>query len=277
MDELIDILLDTGIDVLKILPFLFAAYLFLEWMEQESGHKLENMLEQHKRLAPAVGAGLALFPSCGFSGAASSLYSTGVISLGTLIAVYLSTSDEMLPIMLSSGFSWTKILPILLTKLAGALLAGYVLDLLIPKKKIDIEEFCEREHDDHSHGILHSTLLHTAQVAVWLFIITLLFNGIVALIGEQTLRHFIASYPNRSVLVCGLVGMIPNCASSVLLSTMYMEGVISFASVCTGLLANAGTGIMILWRVNPNKKDNAKIMLILWGFSLLFGYLINLI
>lgn len=277
MGILIDLLIDTVADTLKIVPFLFLAYLLLEWLEQEHEHKLEQMLERHRRLAPAVGACLALFPSCGFSGASSSLYTTGVISLGTLMAVYLSTSDEMLPIMISSGASWKTILPILFVKLIAAFFFGYVIDFAIPKKKINVDELCEREHDDHSHGILHSVILHTAHVAVWLFVITFLFNGIIELIGENTLRSFIASYPNRSVLVCGLVGMIPSCASSVLLSTMYMEGVITFASVCTGLLANAGTGIMILWRVNPDKKDNMKIMLILWGCSFLFGWLLNLV
>ena len=271
MGIIIDLLLDTIEDVLKIVPFLLAVYFFLEWMEQEHEHKLENLLETHRKLAPAAGALLALFPSCGFSGASSSLYATGVISLGTLMAVYLSTSDEMLPIMVTAGAAWHTILPVLLVKLVAAFVFGYIIDRLVPKKKIDINEFCEREHDDHSHGLFHSVLLHTLEVSAWLMVITFLFNGAVKLVGEETLRAFISSYPNKSVLLCGIVGMIPNCASSVLLTTMYLEGVISFPAVCTGLLANAGTGIMILWRVNPGWKENIKIMLLLWGCSLLSG------
>ena len=273
---LMDVITDSFVDVIKIVPFLFVIYLLLEFMEHEAGHKMEHFLERHRRLNPIMGTLMGLIPSCGFAGAASSLFATGVISAGTLIAVYLSSSDEMLSIMLSMRTPVSQIWPILLVKFIIAGIAGMLIDLFSPKRSIDVEEFCEREHDDHSHGIFYSALMHTLQVAIWLLVITLIFNLFVAWIGEDNLRAFVASYPNQSVLVSTLVGMIPSCASSIVLTKMYLEGVIGFAAVCAGLLVNAGTGMMVLWRVNPSMKENFKIMFLTWISGLAGGLLIEL-
>lgn len=275
MATVMDVLLDTLLDILKLLPFLFLTYLLLEWMESETEHRFEHMLESHRSLAPLSGTLLGLVPSCGFSSAASSLYATGVISGGTLAAVYLSTSDEMIPIMISQHADFAKVWPVLAVKVIFGLTAGYALDFFSRRRKIDVGSFCEREHDDHSHGILHSAVMHTLQIAAWLFAITLLFNGLVEIIGEETLRGFVAMYPNKSVLVCTLIGMIPSCASSIILSTMYLEGIISFAAVCAGLLANAGAGIMVLFRVNPKLKDNLAIIFYVWIVSAAAGLILS--
>lgn len=274
---LMDVVLDTLMDVLKIIPFLFVIYLFLEFLEQEAGHKMEHFLEKHRRMSPLIGTLFGITPSCGFAGAASSLFATGVISTGTLIAVYLSSSDEMLSIMLSMQTPFSVIWPILAVKIVIAVIAGMLIDAFSKKRNIDIERFCEREHDDHSHGIFYSAMMHTLQVTVWLLLITLGFNLIVAWIGEDNLRAFVAAYPNQSVLVSTLVGMIPSCASSILLTKMYLEGVIGFAAVCAGLLVNAGTGMMVLWRVNPNLKENFKILFLTWAAGLAGGLIIELI
>jgi hypothetical protein len=246
-------------------------------MEHEAGHKMEHFLEKHRRLNPIMGTIMGLIPSCGFAGAASSLFATGVISAGTLIAVYLSSSDEMLSIMLSMQAPFSKIWPILFVKLIVAGIAGIIIDRFSKKRSIDVEEFCEREHDDHAHGIFYSAAMHTMQVTVWLLLITLVFNLIVAWIGEDSLRMFVSSYPNQSVFAATLIGMIPSCASSILLTKMYLEGVIGFAAVCAGLLVNAGTGMMVLWRVNPNLKENFQIMFLTWLCGLIGGLLIELI
>lgn len=276
MELILDVLLDTIEDVIKIIPFLFVIYLLLEWMEQETGHKMEHFLEKHRRLNPFAGTLFGLFPSCGFASAASSLYATGVISAGTLIAVYLASSDEMISIMISSHAPISKVLPILLVKLIVGLVCGYLFDSISKHRKINVAAFCEEEHDDHSHGILHSTLLHTIEVTIWLFVITFAFNFFVAFIGEDTLRTFIMSYPNKSVFVCSIVGLIPSCASSILLTTMYLEGVVTFPAVCAGLLVNAGTGIMVLFRVNHNNKDNFLIIFVTWLCSVISGLLLDL-
>lgn len=272
-----DILIDTVIDVLKIIPYLFVIYLLLEWMEQETGHKMERFLEKHRRMNPLAGTLFGLLPSCGFASAASSLYATGVISAGTLIAVYLASSDEMLSIMISMKAPFSKIWPILLVKLIVGLIAGYTLDTFSRHRMIDVDAFCRQEHDDHAHGILHSACKHTLEVTIWLLIITFLFNGFVEWIGEDTLYTFVTNHPNQSVVVSTIVGMIPSCASSILLTTMYMDGVISFASICAGLLVNAGTGMMVLWRVNKNYRDNLKILLMTWIFGLVSGFIIDLL
>ncbi len=272
---LMDVLLDSFTDVLKIIPFLFVIYLLLEFMEHQAGHSMEHFLEKHRRLNPIMGTLMGIIPSCGFAGAASSLFATGVISAGTLIAVYLSSSDEMLSIMISMRTPFSQIWPILLVKFIIAGIAGMIIDVFSPKRNIDVEEFCEREHDDHSHGIFYSALMHTLQVAVWLLVITFVFNLFVAFIGEDNLRMFVAAYPNQSDLVSTLVGMIPSCASSIVLTKMYLEGVIGFAAVCAGLLVNAGTGMMVLWRVNPSLKENFKILFITWICGLIGGLLIE--
>lgn len=272
---LMDVILDSLMDVIKIIPFLFVIYLLLEFMEHQAGHTMERFLEKHRRLNPVMGTLMGIIPSCGFAGAASSLFATGVISAGTLIAVYLSSSDEMLSIMISMQTPFQKIWPILAVKFVIAGIAGTIIDLFSKKRNIDVEEFCEREHDDHSHGIFYSACMHTIQVAVWLVIITFIFNLFVAWIGEDNLRMFVAAYPNQSVLVSTLVGMIPSCASSILLTKMYLEGVIGFAAVCAGLLVNAGTGMMVLWRVNPNMKENFKILFLTWICGLAGGLLIE--
>ncbi len=277
MELILDILLDTFEDVLKIVPFLFCIYLILEWMEQEAGHKMEHFLEKHRKINPLAGTLFGLLPSCGFAGAASSLYATGVISAGTLVAVYLASSDEMMSIMISKQAPLSLMLPILGIKLIVGIIAGYLLDTLSRHRAINVQEFCEAEHDDHSHGILYSSIMHTIEVAIWLFIITFLFNGFVEWIGQDTLYQFIVNHPNKSVLVSSLVGMIPSCASSILLTTMYIEGVITFPAVCAGLLVNAGSGMMILFRVNRNMKDNLMILFVTWFFGLASGFILDLL
>ncbi len=274
---LIDTLLDTLLDVIKITPILFLIYLLLEWMEHQAGHKMERFLERHRRLNPLAGTIFGLLPSCGLAGASSSLYATGVISAGTLITVYLASSDEMLSIMISMHVSWSKIWPILLVKLIVGLAAGYMIDIFSRHRTIDIESFCEREHDDHSHGIFYSALTHTVQVFAWLLVITFVFNTVVGIIGEETIRSFILAHPNQSVLVSTFVGIIPSCASSIVLTKMYIDGVLSFAAVCAGLLVNAGTGMMVLWHVNPNWKDNVKILVVTWACGLIAGLVLQLI
>lgn len=273
---MVDVLLDTIMDVVKLLPFLFLTYFFLEWLEAQTDSKFENILKKHEKLSVIYGSILGLFPSCGFSSVASSLYATNVISAGVLVAVFLSTSDEMLALMFSSGASPSIYLPILLVKLIVAIPAGFILHFLVKKKDINIDEFCEREHDDHDKGILYSALIHTIQVTIWLFIITLLLNGLVELIGSETIQEFVSRNNKISIIVCALLGLIPNCASSIILSSMYLESIISFPAVCAGLLANAGTGAIVLFRVNPKIKENLLILLYIFVVALISGFILQL-
>lgn len=277
MEMIQEVLLDSLLDTVKLIPFLFLVYLFLEWLEHETTGKMEQFLQAHKPVAPIVGSFLGLLPECGVSTAASSLYTTGVISVGTLIAIFLSTSDEMLPIMISAQAPVSKFLPILLVKVIVSILAGLLVDHFMKPKKIDIDDFCEREHCDCEHeNIFKAAFMHTLKITIWLFAITLLFNTIVELIGLETIASFIKSHKALSIVTCTLVGLIPSCASSILLSTLYLEGVIPFAAICAGLLVNAGVGQMVLFRVNPNHKENFMILGYTILVSLLTGTILSL-
>ena len=273
---LIELLLDTLLDLSRIVPFLFVIYLFLEWMENQTEHRMERFLEKHRRINPLAGTLFGLLPSCGFATAASSLYATGVISAGTLVAVFLASSDEMLSIMLGMQADFSVIAPILGVKLVVGLIAGYGFDLLSKHRTINVDEFCQREHDDHSHGILYSACLHTLQVSLWLMVTIFVINGIVGMIGEDIIRSFILDHSSQSVLFCGLTGLIPSCASSIILTTMYVDGVIPFSAVCAGLLVNAGTGMIMLYRVNPDFKDNTKILLATLVCGLVAGVILQI-
>lgn len=273
---LIELLLDTLLDLSRIVPFLFVIYLFLEWMENQTEHRMERFLEKHRRINPLAGTLFGLLPSCGFATAASSLYATGVISAGTLVAVFLASSDEMLSIMLGMQADFSVIAPILGVKLVVGLIAGYGFDLLSKHRTINVDEFCQREHDDHSHGILYSACLHTLQVSLWLMVTIFVINGIVGMIGEDIIRSFILDHSSQSVLFCGLTGLIPSCASSIILTTMYVDGVIPFSAVCAGLLINAGTGMIMLYRVNPDFKDNTKILLATLVCGLVAGFILQI-
>lgn len=273
---LIELLLDTLLDLSRIVPFLFVIYLFLEWMENQTEHRMERFLEKHRRINPLAGTLFGLLPSCGFATAASSLYATGVISAGTLVAVFLASSDEMLSIMLGMQTDFSVIAPILGVKLVVGLIAGYGFDLLSKHRTINVDEFCQREHDDHSHGILYSACLHTLQVSLWLMVTIFVINGIVGMIGEDIIRSFILDHSSQSVLFCGLTGLIPSCASSIILTTMYVDGVIPFSAVCAGLLVNAGTGMIMLYRVNPDFKDNTKILLATLVCGLVAGFVLQI-
>ena len=273
---LIELLLDTLLDLSRIVPFLFVIYLFLEWMKNQTEHRMERFLERHRRINPLAGTLFGLLPSCGFATAASSLYATGVISAGTLVAVFLASSDEMLSIMLGMQADFSVIAPILGVKLVVGLIAGYGFDLLSKHRTINVDEFCQREHDDHSHGILYSACLHTLQVSLWLMVTIFVINGIVGMIGEDIIRSFILDHSSQSVLFCGLTGLIPSCASSIILTTMYVDGVIPFSAVCAGLLVNAGTGMIMLYRVNPDFKDNTKILLATLVCGLAAGFVLQI-
>ena len=273
---LIELLLDTLLDLSRIVPFLFVIYLFLEWMENQTEHRMERFLEKHRRINPLAGTLFGLLPSCGFATAASSLYATGVISAGPLVAVFLASSDEMLSIMLGMQADFSVIAPILGVKLVVGLIAGYGFDLLSKHRTINVDEFCQREHDDHSHGILYSACLHTLQVSLWLMVTIFVINGIVGMIGEDIIRSFILDHSSQSVLFCGLTGLIPSCASSIILTTMYVDGVIPFSAVCAGLLVNAGTGMIMLYRVNPDFKDNTKILLATLVCGLVAGFILQI-
>ena len=227
-----DIILDSVIDSVKLLPFLFLTYLFMEWLEHKTGSAARNRIRTAGKLGPVWGGLLGMIPQCGFSAAASSLFAGRVITVGTLIAVYLSTSDEMFPIMISNAVPAATIIKILACKAAIGILSGLIVEYVYThilkkqEKDMDIHEICEEEHCNCEHGLISSALSHTLHVFVYIFLISLALNIIIGLVGEETLAGLFTGAPVVGELIAALVGLIPNCASSVVITQLYLDHII---------------------------------------------------
>lgn len=277
-----EVLLDSLIDFGKLLPFLFLTYLLMEFLEHRTGGGMENAIRRAGKVGPLFGGLLGVVPQCGFSAAASGLYAGRVISLGTLIAVYLSTSDEMLPILIAEGAGATLILKILGVKLLIGILAGFAIDLslrLFAKKKQEeehIHELCEHEGCHCEEGILRSALHHTLHIAIFLLLITLLLNTAVFFLGQERLASVFSTVPVLGHFLAALMGLIPNCASSVLITKLYLEGVLSAGCMLSGLLVGTGVGLLVLFRVSRKKRDALFVLLLLFLIGTLTGILLDL-
>lgn len=287
---MLEIIKDTLIDGVRLLPFLFITYLIMEYLEHKTGEKTKNIIQKSGKLGPLWGGILGIFPQCGFSAAASNLYAGRVITLGTLIAIFLSTSDEMLPVLISENAPIGIILKILAIKLVIGIIAGFIIDFVgqaITKKKVEnrteeIEEeighICEHEHCHcEEGGILKSSITHTLNIFVFIIIITFILNIIIHFFGEENLSNLILNMPIIGPIIAGIVGLIPNCAGSVILTQLYLENIISIGSMIGGLLVGSGIGILILFRVNKNVKENLKILGLLYAIGVICGIVIDLI
>jgi len=285
---MLDVILDTLIDSIKLLPFLFITYLIMEYIEHKTGDKTKSIIKKSGKFGPLLGGILGIFPQCGFSAAAANLYAGRVITIGTLIAIFLSTSDEMLPVLISEAAPITVILKILVIKLLIGIIIGFIIDLIgqaLKKKKQKKEEIveqeighiCEHEHCHCEEGILKSSIKHTISIFIFIIIISFVINTIIYFIGEENLSNLILNKPIIGPLIAGLVGLIPNCAGSVILTQLYLEQVISFGSMIGGLLVGSGIGILILFRVNKNIKENLKILGLLYLIGTICGIIIDLI
>ena len=277
-----EIIIDSVIDSIKLLPFLFLTYLFMEWLEHKTGSAARNTIRTAGKLGPVWGGLLGVIPQCGFSAAASSLFTGRVITVGTLIAVYLSTSDEMFPIMISNAVPAATIIKILACKAAIGIISGLVVEYVYThvlkkqEKEMDIHEICEEERCNCEHGLLSSALTHTLHVFVYIFLISLALNIISGLVGEETLAGLFTGTPIVGELIAALVGLIPNCASSVVITQLYLEHIIGAGAMMAGLLVNAGVGLLILFRLNHDRKQNFRIIGLLYGLGVFWGIIIEL-
>lgn len=280
--NMIDILLDAIIDSVKLVPFLFVTYLIMEYIEHKTKDKTKETIKKSGKYGPFIGSILGVFPQCGFSVSATNLYAARVITLGTLIAVYLSTSDEMLPIFLSEAVPITTILKILGIKLIVGMIAGFGIDFVMRlRHKGDEEEkiidLCEKEHCHCEHGIIKSAFKHTFNIFVFILFITLIINVGIYLIGEERISGFLQSQPILGPVIAGIIGLIPNCAASVILTQMYLENVISVATLISGLLVGAGVGLAVLFKTNRGMKQNIKIVALLYSIGVIAGIIMELI
>ena len=283
MQEILEILKETSVDTIKLIPFLFITYLVMEYIEHKTSNKVKISIEKSGKFGPLLGGILGIFPQCGFSVSATNLYSTRVITLGTLIAVYLTTSDEMLPILLTESVSITTIIKILGIKLLIGIIAGFVIDTvlrMIKKENLEeqkIEELCEHEHCHCEHGIITSALKHTLNITIFIFIITLAINGIISIIGEDVIGQTISQNVIVGPIIAGLIGLIPNCASSVILTELFVENVISMPVLISGVSVNAGVGLLVLFKTNKNIKENSKIVGLLYTIGVLSGIILEIV
>ena len=287
---MLDALLDAVFDSLKILPFLFVTYLIMEYLESHTEDRVRDLVKRAGWMGPFWGGLLGAVPQCGFSAAASNLYAGRAISLGTLIAIFLSTSDEMIPIMISEAVPAAKMLKLLLVKLVIGILCGFIIDGFChirssrktgqPEDGEDflIDRLCEKEHCHCENGsIVGSALKHTLHIILFVFVITVILNLGFLFLGEERLTAVISSRPVSGMLLSGLIGLIPNCGASVLLTQMYLHGVLPASHLIAGLLDGAGVGLLILFRVNPDQKENLRITLLLYLLAVVFGMLIHLL
>ena len=268
-------------DSLKILPFLFITYLVMEVLEKKAGGKTNLLLEKAGKAGPIAGGILGVIPQCGMSTVASNLYAGRIISVGTLIAIYLSTSDEMLPIMISRSVESAVIVKVLLFKVVIAIIAGVMVDFIDHKwkkeehREMKIHDFCEHEHCHCEDGILKSAIRHTLKIFLFVLIITFMLNMGIEFIGEENLANFILNRPVLGPILAGLIGLLPNCAASVVITQMFLDGLMSFGTMMAGLLVGAGVGTLILLRVNEDKAESLKIIGTLYLVGVLSGVFLN--
>lgn len=277
---MLDVILDTTIDALKILPFLFLAYVAMEYMEHKMSQKTKDLIQKSGKVGPLYGGLLGILPQCGFSVAASNLYVGRIITLGTLISVYLSTSDEMLPILISEQVPIWTIIKILLLKAFIGIVAGFIVDFVLRKKekqKENITHLCEHEHCHcNEKNIFISALKHSINIFIFIYITSFLLNLLFNYVGEEALAGFILNKPIIGEILAGIVGLIPNCAASVVITELYINGIISLGAMMSGLLVGAGVGLLILFKINDDIKENIKITLLLYLIGVISGVLIEL-
>ncbi|WP_165063053.1 putative manganese transporter [Adlercreutzia sp. ZJ154] len=306
-------------DTLYLVPFLFVTYLLMEWLEHKTGAKTQNAIRHAGAAGPVIGAFLGVVPQCGFSAVSATLYAGRVITLGTLFAVFLSTSDEMLPIFIAEQVPPNTILSIMGAKVIIGMVMGFIVDAVLrlarrDKQDLRIHELCEHDNcgcsgdcatctanpqlayqhaddccsdcthehhqHDHSHdagwkGILVSALKHTVQVMVFIFFITIVLNAVLEVVGEDILGNFMEANPEFAVFASALVGLIPNCAASVVIADLYIEGVLGAGAMLAGLLVSAGVGILVLARANRHWKQNLAIIAALYVTGVFWGLIAN--
>lgn len=275
------ILLDTLFESLNLLPFLLITFLIIEFIEHKASKKSIKMLTKTKKYGPIIGGILGATPQCGLGVMATNLYATNIITIGTLIAIYLSTSDEMLPVLISEGMPFSKILIILLIKVIIGIVCGFIIDFIFRKKnkhtKIDVQELCENEHCHCENSIIKSSLIHTLKTFSFIFLVSFVLHIFIHEIGEDKISNLLLNGNIFTPFLSSIIGLIPNCAGSVVITELYVNNVISFGSMLAGLLTGSGISILVLFKANSDLKDNMLILGTVYIIGVIFGILFNLV
>ena len=293
MDLFLHVLEHSALDTLRLVPFLFVTYLAMEALEHASAERVQAVVERSGKAGPVVGALLGAIPQCGFSAMAATLYAGRVVTAGTLVAVILSTSDEMVPVFLAHQEPLGRLLAIVAVKVLMGVVVGLLVDVALRAwhragdGRPHISELCERAHchcgeadHDHDHGhehghgrwaIVRSAAVHTVQVGVWILVITFAFGLVIELVGTDALAALLVNHPVRATFVSALVGLVPNCGASVAITELYLEGVLTTGPMLAGLLSSGGVGLLVLWRTNASAGQNAVITAFVYAVSVAVG------
>ena len=294
---LVHVLEHSVLDTLRLVPFLLVTYLAMEALEHASAGRVQAVVERSGKAGPVVGSLLGAVPQCGFSAMAATLYAGRVVTVGTLVAVILSTSDEMVPVFLAHGAPAGSMLAIMAAKVVVGVVVGFAVDAVLRLTRCagdghaHIHELCERAHchcDDegeghdhgHAHGhgrwaIVRSAAIHTAQVSAWILVITFVFGLVIELVGIDALAAMVANHPVRATFLAALVGLIPNCAASVAITELYLEGALAAGPMLAGLLASGGVGLLVLWRTNASARQNALITVFVYAVAVFAGLAVS--
>lgn len=312
MDVIIDALIDSLKDTLELVPFLFLTYLAMEALEHGMAGRTEDIIRKADKSGPIVGALLGALPQCGFSAMAGTLYAGGVVTVGTLVAVILSTSDEMIPVFIAHQEPVSRLLSIVRVKVVVGMAVGLVLDavLRLTHRSGDghahIHELCDRAHchcDDelgesdaahdaaassdgvagHHHpqahhaawGIVRSAAIHTVEVTFFIFLVTLAFGLVFSLVGQNAIGEFLGVHPVRATFLAALIGLIPNCGASVVIAELYLDGSLAAGPMLAGLLVSGGMGLLVLFRTNPDMRKNVTVTLFVYAVGVAVGLLAN--
>lgn len=299
MDLLLDVLKDSLVDTAKLVPFLLITYLAMEAIEHGASGFSERVVRDAGRAGPILGALLGALPQCGFSAMASTLFSARVVTVGTLVAVILSTSDEMLPVFLANQVSVSTLLSILATKALIGMAVGLVVDVAMRALHrtgdghVHISELCERAHchcecdgdgkdedDDHGHvhgrwAIVRSAVIHTVQVSLFILAVSIVMGLVISLVGEDEFASFVGIHPVRAVFLAALVGLIPNCGASVVISELYLTGGLPAGAMMAGLLVSGGVGLLVLYRTNTDVRQNVAITAFLYVVAVACGFVVS--
>ena len=279
LEDIIHYFVHSLIDSLKILPFLFIAFVIIEVIEHKFSKKNKSIISNSGKFGPIIGAFLGLVPQCGFSVFATNLYVTRILSLGTLISIYLATSDEMLPILISHNVSATIILKILTLKFVIGLIFGFLIDLFLRKSnnsKLDYS-ICKDEHCHCEEGVILSSIKHTFHIFIFIFLVNFILTLVIDVFESNILSSILFKDSYFGPFIISLIGLIPNCASSVIITELFLNNAISFGAMMSGLLANSGVALLVLFKSNKNIKENIMILGLLYGISVISGLIIMII
>ena len=293
MDLLLHELEHSVMDTLALVPLLFVTYLAMEAIEHSASARVRAAVERSGKAGPIVGGLLGTLPQCGFSAMAATLYAGRVVTVGTLVAVVLSTSDEMIPVFLAHQAPLDELAKIVALKIAVGVVVGLAVDVALRAwrragdGKLHIHELCEREHchcddadhgHDHAHGrwgIVRSALVHTVQVTLFILAVTFVFGLVIESVGQDALGSLLANHPVRATFVSALVGLVPNCAASVAITELYLDGVLAAGPMIAGLLASGGMGLLVLWRTNASARQNALVTVFVYAVAVVSGLVVG--